>query len=194
MDTIKLLVMFLLGLAFDFFILLLLLRFLMQKLRVNFYNPIFRFVLKITRFVKPLQKIIPLYRGFDFGLLILVFLIEIIKILLLFWLQFGHLPVIVGVFPWAMGEILNRIIDIFFYALLIRVILSWVNPDFRNPAYEITYLLTEFLLRPVRRFIPTLGGFDFSPLIVAFALKAVAIIAIVPLIQWGQIIATQGFF
>jgi YggT family protein len=164
MTTIKFFVIFLLGLALDFYLLLLLLRFLLQILKANFYNPISHFILNMTGFVKSLQKIMRPYRGFDYGLLLVIFIIEFIKVLLLFWIRFDNLPVILG----------------------------WIGSNFENPFYEITYILTEFLLRPIRRFVPIIAGLDFSPLIVAIALKAFAIIAIVPLIRWGQIIATQG--
>lgn len=192
MATIKFLIVFLLGLIFDLYILLLLLRFLLQLLKTNFYNPISHFIFNITGFVKPLQTFLKPYRGFDYGLLSVIFVIEIIKLLLLFWMRFDVLPNVGGVAPWGIGEILNQFIDIFFYALLIRAILSWIGANFENPVYEITYMLTEFLLKPVRRFVPIISGFDFSPLIVALILKAFAIIAILPIIRWGQLLAIQG--
>jgi YggT family protein len=59
---------------------------------------------------------------------------------------------------------------------LILVILSWVNPDGHNPIIGVLHSLAEPLLAPVRRAVPMISGFDLSPLIVAIALRMLALL------------------
>ena len=72
--------------------------------------------------------------------------------------------------------LLIRLLDIYSWILIIRAILSWVNPNPYNPVVRILYVVTEPVLAPVRRVVPPVGGLDLSPLVVLAAiwiLKAV---------------------
>ena len=64
-----------------------------------------------------------------------------------------------------------------FYAIIIRVIMSWVNPVSNHPAQEALYLITEPLLRLGRRVIPPISGFDLSPIIILAGLSVITIMA-----------------
>lgn len=71
------------------------------------------------------------------------------------------------------GTVINLILNLLdFYTLiiLIRVILSWVNPNPHNPAVQILYKVTDPVLNPIRRMLPSFGGLDISPLVVFFAI------------------------
>ena len=63
-----------------------------------------------------------------------------------------------GVLDWAL--------TIYMYIVIARALISWVNPDPRNPIVRFLYNATEPLLYRVRRAVPYMGGMDFSPLIV----------------------------
>ena len=63
-------------------------------------------------------------------------------------------------------------VNLFMFAIFVRIILSWISPGQFNPATAIITTLTEPLLRPVRRLIPSLGGFDISPIFVIIGLGA----------------------
>ncbi len=72
--------------------------------------------------------------------------------------------------------VVSTVVSTLCYALLvlilIRVAFSWVSRDFRNPIYRYSFQLTEPVLRPIRNLMPGggMGGLDFSPMIVSFAL------------------------
>ncbi len=62
--------------------------------------------------------------------------------------------------------------NLFFWLIIIRIIISWVSSGGYNPAVAMVYALTEPLLRPFRRIIPPIGGFDISPIFALIALGA----------------------
>ncbi len=66
--------------------------------------------------------------------------------------------------------LLIQLLDLYALVLIIRVILSWVNPNPYNPVVSFLYRITEPVLDPVRRIIPPLGGLDLSPLVVLAAI------------------------
>ncbi len=66
--------------------------------------------------------------------------------------------------------ILNILVWVFFIAIMVRVLFSWIGPDMRNPLFRISYQLTEPLLAPVRNLLPQTPGVDLSPMIVTFLL------------------------
>lgn len=73
----------------------------------------------------------------------------------------------------AIAGALWMLLTAYFYILLGRVIVSWVNADPRNPIVRFLYNATEPLLWRVRRALPAMGGVDFSPLIVSIAIYVV---------------------
>ena len=80
----------------------------------------------------------------------------------------------------AIPELISLIINIFLFAILIQVILSWINPGTLNPAVGLIHSLTEPLLGPVRRRMPDMGGLDLSPMVVMLGLVVLEMLLIPP--------------
>ncbi|MBF0154200.1 MAG: YggT family protein [Magnetococcales bacterium] len=70
-----------------------------------------------------------------------------------------------GIF-YSIGTLLGFILQIYSWMILARVLLSWVNPDPYNPIVQFLARFTDPVLRPVQRLIPSVGGMDFSPIVV----------------------------
>jgi YggT family protein len=67
----------------------------------------------------------------------------------------------------ATARIIQIVLTLYMWIIIIRALISWVNPDPYNPVVRILYSVTEPVLYRVRRWIPTGGlGIDFSPIIV----------------------------
>jgi len=66
------------------------------------------------------------------------------------------------------AKILDMALTIYFWIIVIRALISWVNPDPYNPIVRFLYQVTEPVLYRVRKVIPYMGGLDLSPLIVIF--------------------------
>lgn len=60
---------------------------------------------------------------------------------------------------------LEYLLQILSFAILARVIVSWISPGFDNPIVRVLYEVTEPVLSPLRQFIPRLGMFDLTPVI-----------------------------
>ena len=82
---------------------------------------------------------------------------------------------ILGNFIEALARIVNIGLTLYMWLIIIRALISWVNPDPYNPLVRFLYRATEPLLYRVRRWIPLRGlGMDFSPIIVIPARTASA--------------------
>lgn len=61
--------------------------------------------------------------------------------------------------------LLLRLLDIYSVILFVSVILSWTGLAYDHPIMRVARALTEPLLAPIRRVLPTMGGIDFSPML-----------------------------
>lgn len=65
---------------------------------------------------------------------------------------------------------MEALITILYWLIIVRALISWVNPDPFNPIVQFLYKTTDPILAPIRKFMPTLGPVDLSPIIAFFAL------------------------
>jgi YggT family protein len=71
----------------------------------------------------------------------------------------------------ALANLISLLLDVYFWIIIARAVLSWVNPDPFNPIVRFLYRVTEPVLRPIRRRLPTLQmGLDLSPMLVLLAI------------------------
>ena len=77
---------------------------------------------------------------------------------------------LIGNFIHAMAVLLSYVLTIYIWLIIIRALISWVNPDPFNPIVQILHRLTDPVLEPVRRRLPDFGGLDVSPIVVLLAI------------------------
>ena len=72
----------------------------------------------------------------------------------------------------AVASVLDLLLTILYWLILIRALISWVNPDPFNPIVQLLYKATEPILNPIRRFLPFTytAGIDFSPVVAFFVI------------------------
>ncbi len=178
---------FVVQVAFGIYILILMLRVLLQVLRADFYNPLSQFVVRFTEPVlAPLRRIVPRVGRIEGGALLVMLGAQMIE----YWLVYGMKglePSLAGLAVVSAAELLDLCTTVFFWAILIRVVLSWVNPGIRHPASDIVYSLTEPVLAPARRALPAMGGFDLSPILVLVGLQLVNLLLIAPIRDAGHL-------
>ncbi|MCB1793764.1 MAG: YggT family protein [Candidatus Competibacteraceae bacterium] len=152
------------------------LRFLLQCVRADFYNPLVQFLVRITNpLLLPLRRFVPGYRGLDLASVVLAFALQLLEVLLVTAL-FGRSLDIGGVLLVTVMELLKLLINIYLWGVIIQAVLSWINPDPRHPAARVLAQLTAPLLRPARRLLPPVSGVDLSPVLVVVALIFVSLL------------------
>ncbi|WP_130907668.1 YggT family protein [Pseudomonas sp. Sample_16] len=153
------------------YLLIVLLRFVLQLVRANFYNPLCQFAVKATQpLLKPLRRVIPSMFGLDMSSLVLALLVQMALFAVILLLS-GYSVDALLLAPWALIGIFALFLKILFWAMIISVILSWVAPGSHNPGAELVQQITEPVLAPFRRIIPNLGGLDISPIFAFIALQ-----------------------
>ena len=153
------------------YLLIVLMRFVLQLVRANFYNPLCQFVVKATQpLLKPLRRVVPSMFGLDMSSLVLALLLQILLFVVILMLN-GYQAFTVLLLPWGLIGIFSLFLKIIFWSMIISVILSWVAPGSRSPGAELVAQITEPVLAPFRRLIPNLGGLDISPIFAFIAIQ-----------------------
>jgi YggT family protein len=155
------------------YLLLVLLRFILQLVRADFYNPLSQFVVRATQpLLLPLRKVIPGLAGVDLASLVLAILVQLlIMALTLMLMGFGIGGFLLQLLLWSLIGVAALLSKVFFFALIASVILSWVAQGSRNPGVILVNQITDPLLAPFRRLLPNLGGLDLSPIFALIALN-----------------------
>ncbi len=154
------------------------LRFLLQLARADFYNPISQALVRITNpAIKPLRRLIPGFFGIDIASLVLAIVVKLLMILVLFFVQTGATNVNIAiVLLVAVLSVFVTIFNIYFVAMIATIILSWVAPGSYHPAAVLIHQVVEPVMAPFRKLLPPMGGIDFSPMIAFLALNVVKIL------------------
>ncbi|HHQ2634702.1 TPA: YggT family protein [Pseudomonas aeruginosa] len=162
------------------YLLIVLLRFILQLVRADFYNPLSQFIVRATKpLLNPLRRIIPGFGGIDLASLLLAILIQLVlMILILMLMGYGVGGFIMQLLIWSIIAVTSLFLKVFFFALIISVILSWVAPGSYNPGAQLVNQICEPLLMPFRKLLPNLGGLDLSPIFAFLALKLIDMLVI----------------
>jgi YggT family protein len=175
-------VFFVVQTLFELYILCYLLRLVLQITRADFHNPLSQFIVRVTSpIVSPLRRFVPAVRGLDTATLLVFLALEAVATWLLAW----NAGITLSAVPMILLVLLRSIytvVRMYVFAILIYAILSFVNPGTYNPLSSVLASISEPLLRPFRRIIPTIGGLDLSPLFVIISLQALLIA--LPLPRW----------
>lgn len=150
-----------------------LLRLLLQLYGANFRNPLCQSVLSLTSWlVLPLRKFIPPVSRLDTASLVAFLLVELLGLSITLQLGIGGLPATTDLLGWSLRESLVTVLQTYTVAILLYALLSLLAQGQYHPLGALLAVLCEPLLTPLRRFIPTLGGLDFSPLVALLLLQA----------------------
>ncbi|PWG61976.1 YggT family protein [Spiribacter halobius] len=172
---------FLIETLFSLYIMAVMLRFLLQWARADFYNPVSQFLVRITQApLRPLRRLIPGWGGIDLSALVLMILLQMLALALLMMVA-GVTPRPDYLILRTPAELIELLLNVYLVAIIVRAILSWVNPDGYNPAATVLISLTEPVLRPFRQVIPMPGGIDLSPLAALLAIQVVKMLVMPPL-------------
>ncbi|MGO1396188.1 MAG: YggT family protein [Halomonas sp.] len=159
----------------NIYLFLLMLRFLLQASRADYYNPLSQSVVKIT------QPVVGLFQGFlgpvagrfDLATLAAGFALKVVSISAIFMVIGIGMPPIPGLLIAGVAALANAILKIYFFAMIVMIILSWVAPNASHPGALLVMQLVEPIMAPVRKVIPALGMIDLSPIVVFIAINLI---------------------
>ncbi|MBF0639270.1 YggT family protein [Pseudomonas protegens] len=161
------------------YLLIVLMRFVLQLVRANFYNPLCQFIVRATQpLLKPMRRVIPNIGGLDMSSLLLAILVQLALMALTLLLTYGTTGNPLQLLIWSIIGVTALFLKIFFFALIISVILSWVAPGSHNPGAELVNQICEPALAPFRRILPSMGGLDISPILAFMVLKLLDMLVI----------------
>ena len=171
-------IVFIVNTLAQLYLFVLLLRLWLPWLGADFRNPIAQAILKLTSpVIVPVRRMVPPVGRLDTATVLVAFIIQYVTILLLL-LILGTSSDFLSIAVTATVNLVLLSLRLFIFAIIIRVILSWVSPGGYNPALALIYSMTDRILQPIRRIIPPLGGLDLSPLFAIILLAAVTIIVV----------------
>ena len=162
---------YLISTLFDFYIMSIILRLILQWVRADFYNPLSQFLVKITNpLLVPARRVIPSIGKLDTAAVALAVLLEVLSLVIITSINSLSLawPQLIGL---ALTKLLMAVLWLYFFLILAVVILSWIGQGMRHPIIPLMYQLTDPVLKRIRKVIPAVGGFDLSPLFAIIAIR-----------------------
>lgn len=166
---------FLINTLFGLYLMILGIRLILAWERANYFNPIIRFIITMTQpLIGPVRKVIPNIGRLETATLVWMILLEIIKFSLI--LLIANQGLDLAILPLsAVFAVIILLIQIFFFAILIFAILSWIHTG-TSPLMQVLAQLSAPVLRPLQKVIPLISGFDVSPLVALILLQVLLII------------------
>lgn len=178
---------FLISTIFGLYILALMLRFILQIVRADFYNPVSRFIVKVTNPpLQPLRRLIPGVAGIDMASVVFMLVLQMLEFYIITLLRHFPSPDILGLTLYALTDLVSLSFYIFLFSIFILALLSWINPGQYNPVSNLLQQISEPVLRPARRMLPAMSGLDLSPMIAMVGLWLIKLLLLDPLGHWAQ--------
>jgi len=173
---------FLVEILFGLYILVVMLRFLFQLMRVDFYNPVSRAIVTITNPpLRALRRFVPSMGKIDTSSIVLMLSLQYLSLAIISWIV-GAPLLPVALLLLSLVELLNLVFNVFIFSIVVLAVLSWfASPYHHNPLASLLEQLTRPVMRPARRLLPPAGGLDLSPMLVIIGLFFLKLLLIPPL-------------
>ena len=167
---------YLIGTLIDLYVAAVLLRLLLQLVRADFYNPLCQFLVRITNpVVIPFRRFIPSIGPVDTASIVVMLILQAIGVFLI--TRLGSIDMSPAeVFIYSGIKLVMMLLITYMILIIVSVIVSWFGGGARHPIVPLVYQLTEPVLRPFRKVIPTIGGLDLSPLFALIAIRFVMLL------------------
>ena len=157
----------------ELYVMVLLLRIWMQWSRCDFYNPFSQFIVRITQpIIGPLRRVIPSLGPVDTASLLVAFILTTLKFPLLLLIQAGVISLDPVNLLVGLLSLLKAAGSLIFWVIIVRSLMSWVSQG-RSPVEYVLMQLADPLLRPIRNLLPSMGGIDFSPMVLVLLLYVI---------------------
>ena len=129
-----------------------------RLLRVNYFNPIVKI---FATYLEPVSKSLFFFLPPLFAAIAVALALKFSS----FYLAYSSGYETLTLFYISVIDVLNSGFRILFYCVIGSVVLSWVAPGNNHPLLQIIEEISAGILNPVRKFLPPMGGLDFTPII-----------------------------
>lgn len=181
--------LFLVQVIFSLYSVAIILRIMMRAVHADYYNPLVHAVAKITAYpVNWIKKIVPDLGKVELASVLYLILIVFIKAVLVIILN-GYKPALLGSLVWAVGNTIALFIQVIFYIVILRALLTWI-PSVQVSIQMLLAQLSEPFMAPARRVIPLIGGLDLSPIAVLIILQILTFLVANPIMNIGLSLAS----
>jgi YggT family protein len=154
------------------YVMIVLMRFILQLSRADFYNPISQFVVKATNpLLIPLRRLVPGVAGIDLASIVLAILVQSVALGLKVAVLGYAIENPVNILLLAAVLVASVMIKIYFWSLIIMIVASWIAPGSGHPALLLINQICEPLMKPFRSILPAMGGLDLSPILAFLSLQ-----------------------
>ncbi|MBL4795020.1 MAG: YggT family protein [Pseudomonadales bacterium] len=169
--------LFLIDTFIDIYCYIVFARFLLQVVKADFYNPVSQFVLKATNpILMPMRRVIPGFGGLDIASLILLIVLQVSKVMCITFLTMNAFPPVISLVIGSLLGIVSFVLNFFFFAIFLQVILSWISQGNYNPLAALLDQLTAPIMGPIRKVLPSMGGLDLSPMVALLGIQFIKIL------------------
>lgn len=167
---------FLIETLFSLYIAAVLLRVLLELVGADYYNPVCQMLVRISEpLLGPMGKVIPRIGRLNTAAIVLLLILQTISVILVMALSGFSIDPLQAVLLAGI-KLLRMLLVMYLVLIIAEVILSWVGGGVRHPIIPLIYQLTQPVLAPIRRVLPSLGGFDLSPLVAIIGIQFLMIL------------------
>ncbi|MGH8192161.1 MAG: YggT family protein [Rhodanobacteraceae bacterium] len=182
-NAVVLLIQFAFGCAVALFVF----RLLAEAVRADFYNPICQFLYRTTNpILTPIRRAVPTWRRINLAALLIAWALEVVKNFLLRYTVPEFWASNIGTLVLGLADLLNFFVWVYLFMVFVWALLSYVNVDARNPLVPMLGKVVGPILKPFRRLLPLIGGFDFSPVLAIVVLLLIQTVVVAWLADVGR--------
>jgi YggT family protein len=170
--------LFIVETLFTLYIGLYYLRLLMQMVRANFRSPPAVAIVSLTNpLILPLRRVLPPMGKIDSATILSIVLLTIAKVAVIRMLAGVPMPTPLGWVVWVAQDIVVTVLWVLFWCILLSALINFLTQGARTVVTELLHSISEPVLRPIRRYIPSyVGGFDLSYLWAGILIQALIIL------------------
>lgn len=178
---------FIINTIVDLYILIIMLRYLLQLVRADFYNPVSQFLIKASNpLLIPMRRYIPSLGRHDSSSILLMLALKVAALSMVFLIKGIDLS-LHTLLILSVADLFSLAINVFLFSILIIIVISWINPGAHNPVVSLLNNLTAPLMNPARKLLPPISGLDLSPILVILGLQILKMLLLPPIIHLAHL-------
>jgi len=168
--------LYLIDTVFDLYLIILSIRLILAWEHASAINPIVLFIINVTQpIIGRCRRILPNIGRFELATLFVIVILEILKFSVVSVFFMPQFPSILLLLLFGLTGTLRLILNTFFFAVMINAVLSWIHVGI-TPITQVFAQLSAPILRPLRRIVPPIAGFDITPIPALIILQLLIIV------------------